>query len=144
MICKSQEVGTICLEDLNVKGMMKNHKLARSIGSASWSEFRRQLEYKSEWNGKNLLLCNRFDPSSKACNNCGLIKEDLKLSDRYWICSCGANIDRDFNASKNIRDFALSKLYPEDTGNFKSVERKDRKASLMLSESVSMKQKAFA
>lgn len=144
MICKSQEVGTICLEDLNVKGMMKNHKLARSISSVSWSVFRKQLEYKSEWNGKNLLLCNRFDPSSKVCNDCGLIKEDLKLSDRYWVCSCGANIDRDFNASKNIRDFALSKLYPQDSGNFKSVERKDRKASKMLSESVSAKQKAFA
>ena len=124
--------------------MVKNHKLAKSISSVSWSEFRRQLEYKSEWNGKNLLLCNRFDPSSKICNDCGILKEDLKLSDRQWICPCGAFIDRDLNASKNIRDFALNKLYPEDTGNFKSVERKDRKSSKMISESVSVKQKSFA
>jgi putative transposase len=144
LICKSQEVNTICLENLNVKGMMKNHKLAKSISSVSWYEFIRQLEYKSEWSGKNLLKCDRFDPSSKTCNECGLIKEDLKLSDRYWICPCGAYLDRDLNASKNIRDFALSKLYPEDTGNFKSVERRDRKASSMPSESVSMKRKAFA
>ena len=144
LICKNQEVNTICLEDLNVKGMVKNHKLAKSISSVSWSEFRRQLEYKSEWNGKNLLLCNRFDPSSKVCNDCGILKEDLKLSDRSWLCPCGAFIDRDLNASKNIRDFALNKLYPEDTGNFKSVERKDRKASKMISESVSVKQKDFA
>lgn len=140
-ICKNQEVGTICLEDLNVKGMMKNHKLAKSISSVSWSEFRRQLEYKSRWNGKNLLLCNRFDPTSKTCNNCGLIKEDLKLSDRSWVCSCGANIDRDLNASKNIRDFAVNKLYSEDTENFKSVERKNRKALKTLSKLVSAKQK---
>ena len=140
-ICKSQEVGTICLENLHVKGMVKNHKLAKSINSVSWSEFVRQLIYKSEWNGKNLLKCNRFDPSSKVCNECGLIKEDLKLSDRSWICPCGASIDRDLNASKNIIDFALSKLYSEDTENFKSVERKDRK---VIFESVSEKQKAFA
>jgi len=138
LICESQEVNTVCVEDLNVKGMMKNHKLAKSISSVSWSEFVRQLTYKSEWNGKNLLKCNRFDPSSKVCNECGLIKEDLKLSNRYWICPCGASIDRDLNASKNVRDFALNKLYSEDTENFKSVERKDR----INSESVSMKQKA--
>jgi putative transposase len=142
MICKNQEVGTICLEDLNVKGMVKNHKLAKSIHSASWSEFRRQLTYKSEWNGKNLIFCNRFDPSSKICNDCGIKKEDLKLSDRQWVCPCGAKIDRDLNASKNIRDFALSRLYPQDSGDVKSVERKDRKTK--FSESVSLKQKAFA
>jgi putative transposase len=143
-ICKSQEIGTICLENLNVKGMMKNHKLAKSISSVSWSEFRRQLTYKSDWNGKNLLFCDRFDPSSKVCNECGCKKENLKLSDRYWICPCGASIDRDLNASKNIRDFALGRLYPQDSGDVKSVERKDRKASKMPSKSFSVKQKAFA
>jgi putative transposase len=144
LICKSQEVNTVCLENLNVKGMMKNHKLAKSIGSASWSEFIRQLAYKTEWCGKNLLKCGRFDPSSKVCNDCGAMKQDLKLSDRSWICPCGAKIDRDLNAAKNIRDFAFRKLYPEDTGDFKSVERKDRKAPKVLFESVSLKQKAFA
>ena len=138
-ICKNQEVGTVCLENLNIKGMMKNHKLAKSIASVSWSEFVKQLEYKSEWNGKNLLFCNRFDPSSKTCNNCGTINSNLKLYDRIWLCSCGAYLDRDLNAARNIKDFALKNVYSEGTENFKSVERRARKAS--LSESVSMKQK---
>ena len=141
LICKNHEVTTVCIEDLNVKGMVKNHKLAKSINSASWSEFTRQLEYKSVWNGKNLIKCDRFDPSSKVCNDCGCKRDNLKLSDRVWLCPCGATIDRDLNASRNIRDFALAKLYPKDIGNFKSVERKDRGAS--LPESVSAKQKAF-
>lgn len=145
IICKSQEVNTICIENLNVKGMIKNHKLAKSISSASWSEFIRQLSYKCEWYGKNLIKCNRFDPSSKICNECGIIKEDLKLSDRSWICPCGAYLDRDLNASKNIRDFALNKLYSEDTENFKSVEKKALVVQSNLTTKLSsMKQKAFA
>ena len=141
LICKNQEVNVVCVENLNIKGMVKNHKLAKSISSASWSEFVRQLTYKLEWIGKHLLKCGRFDPSSKTCNECGLVKETLKLSERHWICPCGASIDRDFNASKNIRDFAL-KLYPKDIGKFKSVERRDRME--FPSESISMKQKALA
>jgi putative transposase len=122
--------------------MVKNHKLAKAIQSASWSEFVRQLQYKSDWNGKNLIKCDRFAPSSKTCNECGSIKDDLKLSDRTWLCPCGAKLDRDLNASKNIIDFAFGKIYPEDTGNSKSVERMDR--NYISSESVLMKQKAFA
>ena len=141
LICKNQEVSTICVENLNVKGMVKNHKLAKSIHSVSWSEFIRQLTYKSEWYGKNLIKCDRFDPTSKICNECGNKKENLKLSERHWICSCGAYLDRDLNASKNIIDFALSKLYPKDIGNYKSAERMDR--MVLPSESVSMKQKAL-
>lgn len=137
LICKNQEVNTVCLENLNVKGMVKNHKLAKSINSASWSEFVRQLTYKLDWYGKNLLKCGRFDPTSKVCNECGLVKENLKLSDRYWICPCGAHLDRDLNAAKNILDFALN-LYPEVAGEFKSVERMDRE---LVPDSASMKQK---
>ena len=144
LVCKSHEAKTICVENLNVKGMVKNHKLAKAIHSASWSEFVRQLEYKSDWNGKNLIKCNRFDPSSKICNECGSKNDSLKLSDRTWLCSCGAKLDRDLNASKNIIDFAYGKIYPEDTGNYKSVERKDRNKSLINFESALMKQKAFA
>ncbi len=139
-ICKNQEIKTICMENLNVIGMMKNHKLAKSISSVSWSEFVRQITYKLEWTGKNLVLCDRFFPSSKICNECGLKNEQLKLSERHWICPCGANLDRDLNAARNIRDIAF---YPKDIGKVKSVERKDRKASSMLFESVSMKQKTY-
>lgn len=101
---------TICLEDLNVKGMEQNHHLARAIQSAAWSEFVRQLEYKSEWYGKNVLFIGRFDPSSKLCHKCGYINRGLKLSDREWICPiCGEHHDRDINAAINIREIAFDR-----------------------------------
>ena len=99
---------TICLETLNVEGMLKNHHLAKSIQSASWSEFVRQLCYKAEWNGKNVVFIGRFEPSSKTCSECGYINKELKLSDREWVCpQCGTELDRDVNAAINIKRFAL-------------------------------------
>ena len=101
---------TICLENLNVGGMLKNRHLANSIQSAAWNEFVRQIQYKSEWNGKNVIFIGRFEPSSKTCSSCGYIKSDIKLSDREWICpKCGEHHDRDVNAAINIKDFALHK-----------------------------------
>jgi putative transposase len=101
---------TICLEDLNVKGMMKNHNLAQSIGDCSWSKFNEYLEYKASCNGVNIIRIGRFDPSSKLCSNCGWKNNNLKLKDRKWTCvECGVTHDRDVNASKNILDFALHK-----------------------------------
>lgn len=103
-----QTYDTICIEDLNVEGMLKNHHLAKSISSVSWNEFRRMLTYKCEWYGKNLLVIGRFEPSSKTCNCCGYVYKDLKLSERKWECpQCGNTLDRDVNAAKNIRDIAL-------------------------------------
>ena len=100
---------TICLENLNVGGMMKNHNLAMSIQSASWGEFVRQLKYKAEWEGKNIVFIGRFEPSSKTCSKCGYVKSDLKLSDREWVCPiCGEHHDRDINAAINIKRFALN------------------------------------
>ena len=97
---------TIAIEDLNVKGMLQNHKLAQAISDVSWSEFRRMLTYKCEWYGKNLIVIDRFAPSSKLCT-CWYKNKDLKLSDREWTCSqCGALHDRDLLASKNIARFA--------------------------------------
>ena len=93
----------IVLEDLNVSGMMKNHKLAKAIQELGLYEMRRQLEYKSEWYGRTLVFVNRFYPSSKKCSCCGNIKKDLTLKDREYICdACGLVIDRDMNASLNI------------------------------------------
>ncbi|MDH2926293.1 RNA-guided endonuclease InsQ/TnpB family protein [Lonepinella koalarum] len=93
----------ICLEDLNVKGMMKNHKLAKSIADVSFYEFRRQLEYKAKYNGKEIIFADRFYPSSKTCSQCGSIKKELKLSERIYYCEdCGAKIGRDYNASINL------------------------------------------
>ena len=95
----------ICMEDLNVKGMVKNHKLAESIQQMNFGNFRRMLEYKSKWYGRNIVFVDRFYPSSKTCNHCGYINKKLKLSDRQWYCSdCGKVIDRDYNAACNIRD----------------------------------------
>ena len=101
---------TICLEDLNVKGMLKNYHLANSIQSAAWSEFVRQLEYKAELYGKNVVYIGRFEPSSKTCSKCGYINSELTLATREWTCpQCGEHHDRDVNAAINIRDFALHK-----------------------------------
>lgn len=106
-----QTYDTICIEDLNVKGMMQNHHLAKSINSVSWNEFRRMLSYKCEWYGKNLLVIDRFEPSSKICNNCGYVYKSLTLSERSWKCPvCEKTLDRDINAAKNIRDIALRKV----------------------------------
>ena len=95
----------ICMEDLNVKGMLRNHKIAESIQELNFGEFRRMLEYKAKWYGRNLVFVDRFYPSSKTCNHCGYINKKLKLSDRQWICpDCGRIIERDYNAALNIRD----------------------------------------
>ena len=95
----------ICMEDLNVSGMLKNHKLASSIQELNFGEFRRMLEYKANWYGRKLIFVDRFYPSSKTCNHCGYVNKKLKLSDRQWICpDCGKIIERDYNAALNIRD----------------------------------------
>ena len=94
----------ICIEDLQVSNMVKNHNLAQSISDASWSEFVRQLEYKSKWYGKELIKVDKFFPSSQTCNVCGYINKATKnLAVRAWICpNCNAKHDRDINASINI------------------------------------------
>ena len=119
---------TICLEDLNVKGMMKNKHLSNSIQSAAWSEFVRQLKYKGDWYGKNVIFIGRFEPSSKTCSKCGYVKSDLQLSEREWVCpKCGEKHDRDVNAAINIRDFALHKqnLIGIENNELKPVGKRD-------------------
>jgi len=108
-IVNKSHVDYIFMEDLNVSGMLKNHKLARSIASASWYKFYTFLQYKADWNGKQVTKIGRFEPSSKLCSVCGYKNEELKLSDRQWICpECGTIHDRDVNASVNIRNIGLS------------------------------------
>ena len=93
----------IVMEDLNVKGMVRNHKLAESISEVNWGEFRRILTYKAAWHGRQLVFIDRFYPSSKRCNHCGYIYKELTLKDRQWVCpECGSLIDRDYNAALNI------------------------------------------
>lgn len=103
-----RENQTICIEDLNVKGMMKNRKLSKHIGDVGWGMFFQFLRYKSDWYGSNIVTIGRFEPSSKTCSKCGYIKHDLTLRDREWTCtSCGEHHDRDVNAAINIRDFSF-------------------------------------
>ena len=104
----------ICIEDLNIKGMLKNHKVAKSISDVSWSEFVGQLEYKANWYGRKIIKVPTFYPSSKTCSSCGNIKETLTLSERIYHCECcGLEIDRDCNASINILRKGLEILREE-------------------------------
>lgn len=100
----------ICVEDLNVKGMMKNKHLSKSIQEQCFYELRKQLQYKCDWNNIEFIVADRFFPSSKLCCCCGAIKKDLKLSDRIYKCSCGNIIDRDYQASLNLKKYGENAL----------------------------------
>jgi putative transposase len=102
---------SLAIEDLNVKGMLANHKLAQSISDAGWSSFITMLEYKADWYGKNILKIGRFEPSSKLHANCGYINKELTPSDREWTCpKCSEVVLRDVNAAINIKSFALRNI----------------------------------
>ena len=105
----------ICIEDLNVTGMMKNKHLSKVIQQQGFYEFKRQIEYKSKLHNITVIIADRFFPSSKICSCCGNIKKDLKLKDRIYKCECGNTIDRDFNASLNL------KMYGENVLKDKSI-----------------------
>jgi len=132
----------IVLEDLNVSGMMKNHKLAGAIGDASFNEIKRQLSYKTSWYGGSIIEVDRFFPSSKMCSICGCLKEDFTLEDRIYICDCGNVIDRDLNASINLEKYGLIKL--KDTDSLSGIKACGESVRLVGAcidqEAVSMKQ----
>lgn len=100
-----REPSFIAIEDLNISGMMKNCYLSKAVQQQSLYEFRRQVQYKSKWNNIELRIVDRWYPSSKTCHECGFIHKELGLNDREWTCSeCGSIINRDYNASLNLRD----------------------------------------
>jgi putative transposase len=125
----AKQYSFVAIEDLNVKGMLANHKLAKSIADCSWSEFVRQLEYKGEWYGCEIRKIGRFEPSSQICSVCGYKNIEVKdLSIREWDCpQCQMRHDRDVNASKNILRYALSGRQEEvvDTYNNSCIERQN-------------------
>jgi putative transposase len=95
----------ISLEDLNISGMMKNKHLSKAVQRQGFYEFRRQIEYKSEWNNIQVIIADRFFPSSKLCSCCGRIKKDLKLSERIYKYECGNVIDRDYQGALNLKKY---------------------------------------
>lgn len=112
-----RENQTICMEDLNVKGMVKNRNLSLSISDAGWGLFKTMVAYKCDWYGRNLLVIGRFEPSSKMCS-CGVVNKELALKDREWTCaSCNTTHDRDVLAAQNIVRFAFKdKILPGTAG----------------------------
>jgi putative transposase len=120
-LISDSQTDTICIEDLAVSNMLKNHKLAQAISDASWSEFIRQLEYKGRWNGKNVVKIDRFYASSKTCSSCGHKREALSIVERQWQCSCCGSIhDRDVNAAINIKNSGMGS--PVEPVEFSSIE----------------------
>ena len=116
----------ICIEDLNVLGMLKNHKLAGAISDVSFYEIRRQLEYKCKWYGRELVIIDRWSPTSKTCNHCGYKMTDFNLGIREWECpSCHCHHDRDVNAARNILDEGL-KIYENRGGHGVSLLSEDK------------------
>ena len=123
----TKQFDTIAVETLNIKGMKKNHSLAKSIGNVSWSRFFQFLKYKAEKQGKNVIEIGMFEKSSKTCSVCGHVNNDLTLKEREWTCkNCNTKLDRDVNAAINIRDFGLNQIglksVPSDRGEYKPVE----------------------
>ena len=98
----------ICLESLNIKGMVKNKRLSKSISDVAWGEFMRQLEYKATWKGKTIIKISKWFPSSQICSNCGTSTGKKPLNIRKFVCPhCNTSHDRDVNASINIRNYGL-------------------------------------
>lgn len=128
-----RENQTIVVEDLAVKNMVKNRKLAQAISDASWGELTRQLEYKCRWYGRNYIEIDRWFPSSKRCSNCGHIVEKMPLNIRQWECpKCGIHLDRDINASCNILAAGLAvsvcgaSVRPEQSKSVKATAMKQK------------------
>ena len=123
----TKQFDTIAVETLNIKGMKKNHSLAKSISNVSWSRFFQFLKYKAEKSGKNVIEIGMFEKSPKTCSVCGHVNNDLTLKEREWTCkNCKTKLDRDVNAARNIRNFGLNQIglksVPSDRGEFKPVE----------------------
>lgn len=128
---------TIVVEDLNVSGMLKNGKLSSAIGDCSFGEIRRQLSYKTQWAGKQLIIADRWFPSSKTCSCCGYKKEILKLSERTFNCeNCGISIDRDLNAAKNLAKYGTTGKLPESYASGFGSSVAEMQHSLKLKEEI--------
>jgi putative transposase len=122
----------LVIENLNVSGMLANHRLSRAISDAGWAEFARQLKYKQAWRGGELIVADRWYPSSKRCAQCGAINGDLTLADRLFACGCGHSADRDCNAAVNLarwgqthQEFSPDPRTPKHGGRATNARRRD-------------------
>ena len=122
----------LVIEDLNVTGMLRNHRLARAISDAGWAEFARLLRYKQQWRGGQIATADRWYPSSKLCAACGAIRRDLRISDRMFICNCGHSNDRHLNAAVNLARWGqahhahhLDPRTPKQRGRATNARRRD-------------------
>ena len=119
----------VVIEDLNVAGMLRNHRLARAISDAGWAEFARLLGYKQGWRAGQVVVADRWYPSSKLCPQCGAIHGDLTLADRLFTCSCGYFADRDANAATNLarwgEEHHLDPRTPKQGGRATNARRQD-------------------
>jgi putative transposase len=142
----TNQYDTICIEDLNVSGMIQNHKLAQSISDVSWSEFTRMIGYKSLWKGKNVITIPRFYPSSKTCHVCGFINKGLTLKDREWVCpDCQSHHDRDENAAINIKYWPWeSRLLNVEAGSVDERLSQDKPKKHLVCESLKVLESTFA
>ena len=121
----------LVLEDLNITGMTSNRKLSRAINDAAWGELARQIKYKQAWRDGQVVLADRWFPSSKTCSSCGAVRKDLTLKDRTFECGeCGLVMDRDLNAAVNLAAWAENDTPPVDDGAGRGVARVgDRQAA---------------
>lgn len=131
-LIRDNQAESFVIEDLAVANMLKNGKLAQAISDVSFGEFFRQIKYKCEWYGKNLIVVDRFAPSSKRCSKCGKINDELTLADREWTCECGAHHDRDLNAAKNIKYYGLntpvgSRVEPVESRRLRRAKKQELK-----------------
>ena len=117
-----REPSFVCIEDLNVKGMMKNRHLSKEVQQQGFYEFRKQIEYKVEWNNILVVIADRFFPSSKLCSCCGNIKKDLRLSERIYKCECGNVIDRDYQAALNLKRYGENAMKQSVNNTFKLIQ----------------------
>lgn len=137
----------IVLENLSVKNMMKNHKLALAISDVGFYEFRRQIEYKAKWYGREVLFADSFFPSSKTCSGCGWKNEGLKLSDRVFKCKeCNLSLDRDLNAALNLKNLyeikgTVGSTETNSNENFESKACGDKSPLLNESSIISLSEK---
>jgi putative transposase len=135
-----KENDIICIEDLNVKGLCKNHKLAAALFDTSFYRIRRMIKYKCEWYGRQFIVVDRWFASSKICHFCGYKNKSMALSVREWECpSCGFKHDRDINASINIRDFSIRNVNTDGISGFqacgeKSAVSRNRKRSFSMNQ----------